>query len=411
MMSAMSSADQGSSGRWFALGAFSLLVVCTQLFWLTFASVSTQAEKAYGVSAGAIGDLAVINPATFVILAIPAGGWMDRNYERTLLAGALFTAVGAVIRAIDPHSYPVAVVGQVVMSVGQPLTLNALTKIAARYFPAREQTTAISIGSAAQFVGILLAVLTSKSLVDAGGFGLLLSVHAAIGVVAAVLVIASLRVPVREDAVVSESHGLGWIRGDRVLWWMAGLLFIGFGVYNALATWLDAIMSAFGHANVGGPLIAVLTVAGIVGAAIIPGFAAARDVRRGLCLVATGVMAVAMLILVWQHHPVVAGIVLAATGLVLLGLLPVVLDWSELRVGAARAGTATGFLLLAGNLGGVVVVLTVQVIAGTTANGTHLKHASAALLVMALWAIPGLFFASRLPKHVAGHDELTRSGR
>ncbi len=44
--------------------------------------------------------------------------------------------------------------------------------------------------------------------------------------------------------------------------------------------------------------------------------------------------------------------------------LPVVLDWSELHAGPERAGGTAGFLLLAGNLGGVILVLIIQAAIG-----------------------------------------------
>lgn len=376
--------------------SFSALVVASQVLWLSFASITTDAAGKLGVSEGAIGDLAVINPATFVILAIPAGRWMDRHYGRTLAAGALFTAGGAVIRAIDPGSYALICVGQIVMSIGQPLILNGLTKIAARYFPPEQRTTAISIGSASQFVGILIAVLASGPLYDAGGLRLLLYVHAAIAVVTAVAVLVSLRVPPTYEVEIHEPESMAWLRGDRTTWWLAALLFVGFGSYNALATWLDSIMVDFGHKDVAGGIIAIMTLAGIVGAAVLPGIAAARDARREVALATTVLLAVALVAVVLVHTVVAVGILLAVLGVFLLGTLPVALEWSELHVGGKRAGTATGLLLLAGNLGGVIVVLTVQVVIG---------HPTVALLVMAAWAIPGFLIAMRLPTTIATSRE------
>jgi hypothetical protein len=81
-------------------------------------------------------------------------------------------------------------------------------------------------------------------------------------------------------------------------------------------------------------------------------------------------------------------VALAVEGFVLLACLPVALEWSEVHVGPARAGTATGALLLAGNLGGVVLVLLVQAVVGSP---------YAALLVMAATALPGIAVALRLP--------------
>ena len=118
--------------RWLVLAAFALLVGATQILWLTFAPITPQSQDALGVSEGAIGDLAVINPLMFVLLAIPAGRWLDRRFGTALATGALLTALGALLRIVDTSSYPTVFAGQVVMSVGQPFVLNASTKVAAR---------------------------------------------------------------------------------------------------------------------------------------------------------------------------------------------------------------------------------------------------------------------------------------
>lgn len=389
--------------RVLVLGSFALLVVASQLLWLSFAAISPQAADSMGVSEGAIGDLAVINPAVFVLLAIPTGRWMDRRYGHALGAGAALTATGAVIRAIAPTTYATVAIGQVVMSLGQPLVLNASTKIAARYFPARQQTAAISVATASQFVGILIAVLTSGSLYDAGGLRLLLIVHATVSVVAAVAVLVSLRVrprPVQDagELGATDRRRLAWLRHDPLVWRMAALLFVGFGAYNALATWLDSIMTDFGHEGVAGNVIAAMTFAGILGAALLPGAIASRDARRAHCVVTTLVLAVVMVLLTLSNGVALMSVGLFVVGFFLLGTLPIVLDWSELHVGAARAGVTTGFLLLAGNLGAVFVVLTVQLAVG---------HPRLSLAVVAAWALPGLIIALGLPRHAGTHQRPT----
>ena len=130
------------TARWALLAAFAALVASTQVLWLSFAPVTTRAADALGVSEGAIGDLAVVNPVLYVLLAIPAGRWADRRFGLALSTGAGLTAAGALLRAVNPDSYGWALAGQVVLSVGQPLVLNATTKVAARWFPATERTRA-----------------------------------------------------------------------------------------------------------------------------------------------------------------------------------------------------------------------------------------------------------------------------
>jgi predicted MFS family arabinose efflux permease len=374
--------------RWTVLIGYSLLAASTQLLWLSYAPITTEAHRAMGVSEGAVGDLAGIFPLLYVILALPAGRWLDVRFTRALSAGAVLTGAGAVLRLAGPDSFGWALAGQFVIAAGQPLVLNSITKVAARYFPEHERTAAISVGSVALFAGILAAVLTGGPLFDSGGLGLLVWVQAAVAVTAMVWVLATVRVAAAFPGDPSVAVSLRWLRRDRFMWLLAGLLFVGIGVFNAVATWLDAILGHFGRGGASGYLIAIMTVAGIAGAAVLPEAVAKRDRRRTLLIAAVAVTFVAYPLIAALPNVVVVGVVLFVQGFVLLAGLPVVLDWSELHAGPDRAAAAAGFLLLAGNLGGVVLVLIVQLLIG---------NAYLALAALSVVALPGLWLALRLP--------------
>ncbi len=378
--------------RWVILSGYALLAACTQLLWLAYAPITTQANHIMGVSQGAVGDLAGIFPFMYVVVALPAGRWLDSRFARALSLGAVLTAAGGVLRLAGPTSYGWALAGQFVTALGQPFVLNSITKVAARYFPTRERTVAISIGSVALFIGILAAVLTGTPLLHAGGLVLLLQVQAAVAVLAAVWVLIAVRTPAAFPGDPSVAVSLRWLRNDRFMWLLAGLLFIGMGVFNAVATWLDSILTHFGHGSASGYLIAIMTVGGIAGGALLPGIVAPRDQRRAMLRVALIVTAVAFAVIAGIHDPVVGGIVLFAAGFFLLAGLPVVLDWSEPHAGPERAGGAAGFLLLAGNLGGVVLVLIVQAAIG---------NPYFSLGALAVCCLLGLALAARLPSRGA----------
>src|SRR5437764_2033649 len=283
--------------RWAILAGYGLLAASTQLLWLTYAPITTQAHKVMGVSAGAAGDLAAIFPLMYVVLALPAGRWLDAQFERALSARAILTAGGGLLRLAGPTSYGWALAGQFVVAAGQPLVLNSITKVAARYFPAPERTAAISAGSVSLYLGILAAVLSGGPLFDAGGLRLLLTVQAAVAVVAAAWVLVALRTPAAFGGDAAVAVSLRWLWGDRFLWVLAGLLFVGMGVFNAVATWLDSILTHFGHGGASGYLIAIMTVGGIAGGALLPGIVARRDQRRGMLEVAVVVTAVAFAVM------------------------------------------------------------------------------------------------------------------
>jgi MFS family permease len=378
--------------RWVILAGYALLAASTQLLWLAYAPITTQTHRIMGVSQGTVGDLAVIFPLMYVILALPAGRWLDARFGRALGLGAGLTAAGALLRLAGPSSYGWAVAGQFVIAAGQPFVLNAITKVAARYFPAKERTVAISVGSVALFVGILGAVLSGAPLLHAGGLTLLLWVQAAVALIAAGWVLATVRVPATFPGDPSVALSLRWLRGDRFIWLLAGLLFVGIGVFNAVATWLDSILTHFGHGGASGYLIAVMTAGGIAGAALLPDLVARRDQRRRMLEIAVVVSAVAFAVMAGVHSPAVGGVVLFVAGFFLLAGLPVVLDWSELHAGPERAGAAAGFLLLSGNLGGVILALLVQAVVGNP----YLSLGALSVICLA-----GLALATRLPARVA----------
>ena len=361
---------------------------CTQLLWLSYAAITTDTQHAMGVSEGAVGDLAVVFPLVYVVLALPSGRWLDANFARALSTGAVLTAGGGLLRVVAPTSYGWAFAGQCLIAAGQPLVLNAITKTAARYFPAAERTAAVSVGSVSMFLGVLVAVLSGRPLFDAGGLGLVVWTQAGLAVFAAAWVLAAVRVPAayQDDATVAVT--LGWLKRDRFMWLLAGLLFIGMGEFNAVATWLESILDHFGRGNAAGWLIAIMTGAGILGAGLLPAAVARRDRRRTLLLVVVCVTALAFAAIAIGHNVGFIAFVLFVEGFVLLAALPVVLDWSELHAGEERAASAVGFLLLAGNLGGIVLTVVVQLM---------IDNAYAALVTLSVVAIAGVPVSIRLP--------------
>ena len=115
------------------------------------------------------------------------------------------------------------------------------------------------------------------------------------------------------------------------------------------------------------------------------------------------VTAVAFAVIAVVHSPAVGGVVLFVAGFFLLAGLPVVLDWSELHAGPERAGAAAGFLLLSGNLGGVILALIVQAVVGNP----YLSLGALSVVCLA-----GLALATRLPaRGPAATPEAASTGR
>lgn len=344
--------------RWQILAAYGLAAASTQMLWVTFAPITTESAHTLHASVAAVGNLAAIFPLIYVVLALPTGRWLDRNFDVALRAGAVLTGAGALLRLIMPDSFAWQLFAQVVIALGQPLVLNGITKLAARYFPAEERPIAIGLGSVSLFVGIMIAMAGGPALFAAGGLGPVLGVEAAIAAVGGIALAFALRTP-PAFALQAPTGQRAWLPKQPLLWKLGALLFVGMGIYNVLATWLQPILAPLGAGGLSGDLLALMTLTGIVGAGVLPPIVAARGWRRHTLIAAVAWTLLTAVAIDLQQSVLWLALWLGVEGVLLLASLPVVLDWAEVHVGAGEQGGAVGFLMLAGNLGGFVLVVAI----------------------------------------------------
>ncbi|HYB22467.1 MAG TPA: MFS transporter, partial [Solirubrobacteraceae bacterium] len=350
-------ASTTKTNGWWVIVAYALVCAATQVLWLTYAAITTESAHHYGVSASAIGWLAEIFPLLYVVLAIPAGILLDRWFRPALAAGGALVAIGGLVR-LGGDTFAWALAGQTLVAVAQPVVLSAVSKLAGEYLPHEQRADGISLGSAGNFVGMLVALLLGPTLGAHGHLERLLVLEAAIGVLAAVALALTLR---RGGAHASTEHAAIEGSAARALWRLepmriqCGLVFLGFGIFVALATWLQTLLQpAHVSETTAGVLLVGMVIAGIVGCAALPPFVARRHAERGFMRTAVLVgcgSCVTLGIAPWLGTRALA---LVAIGIVLLPALPVILTMSDQLAGAA-AGTAGAIIWMAGNLGGLVV--------------------------------------------------------
>jgi predicted MFS family arabinose efflux permease len=371
--------------------AYSLVAAATQILWLTYAPIDTSSAHHYGVSTGAIGWLAEIFPLLYVVLALPAGRVLDASFRPALAGGGALVALGGLLRLVD-QTFAWAMAGQVAVAVAQPLVLNAVGKLAADYLPVEERPAGIAVGAGASFAGMLLALLLGPTLGGGGHIVRLLMVEAVLAVVAAAVLAWELRAPAPNEGRAEESATVE-TSAVRRLWAhpqmrnMAGLVFVGFGVFVALTTWLQTLLEPAGVSEGGaGALLVGMLVVGMIGCAVLPPLVDRRGAERTFMLAAAATAIVGPLLLGLATPVAARAVVLAAMGFVLLPALPIILTAAERLSGPAQAGTAGAIVWLAGNLGGLVVALVVQAL---------VHHPTPAFLSMAALSIPSLWFAAK----------------
>jgi predicted MFS family arabinose efflux permease len=381
--------EQARPRGWPVIVAYSLVCAGTQLLWLTFAPIATGTARHYGVSVSAVGWLAEIFPLLYVVLAIPAGRLLDSRFRPSLAAGGALMAAGGLLRLGGP-TFAWAMAGQVAVAVAQPVVLSAMGKVAGDYLPVDQRPAGIAVASAASFAGMLLALILGPTLGAHGHIGRLLVVEAALSVLAALALALALRRPGQPSEESAAIEG----GTARALWalpamrTLCGLVFVGFGVFVALATWLQTLLDPSGVSEqTAGVLLVGMVVAGIVGCAVLPPLLARRRAERAfmLCAVLTSALGCAALGAA-SMLGVRAGVI-AVMGFAMLPALPVVLTAAE-RLAGAAAGTAGAIVWMAGNLGGLVVALIVQIL---------VHEPLAAFLAMAAFSLLGVPLAARFP--------------
>jgi predicted MFS family arabinose efflux permease len=369
--------------------AYALVAAATQVLWLTYAPIDTSAAHHYGVSTGAIGWLAEIFPLLYVVLALPTGRLLDAGFRPSLASGGALVALGGLLR-LGGQTFAWAMAGQVAVAIAQPLVLNAVGKLAADYLPEEERAAGIAVGAGAGFAGMLLALVLGPTVGGGGHIVRLLIVEAVLAVAAAAALAWELRAPAPNEGAESAAvagHAVRRLWSRPRMRNMAGLVFVGFGVFVALTTWLQTLLEPAGVSEGGaGALLVGMLVVGMVGCAVLPPLVDRRGAERAF-MRAAALAAILGPTLLAVATPVAArAVVLAAMGFVLLPALPIILTAAERLSGQALAGTAGAIVWLAGNLGGLVVALVVQAL---------VHHPTAAFLAMAAVSLPALPLAQR----------------
>jgi predicted MFS family arabinose efflux permease len=379
----------GNSSGWLTIAAFASVCAGTQLLWLTYAPVDTGSAHYYGVSTSAVGWLAEIFPLLYVVLAIPAGRLLDTHFRPALLAGGALMAAGGLLR-LGGQTFAWAMAGQLAVAVAQPIVVSAMGKVSAGYLPVDRRAAGIAVASAGSFAGMLLALILGPTLGAHGQIERLLIVQAALGVLAAVAMALTLRRPryLGEESAVVEGGAV------RALWalpemrTLCGLAFVGFGVFVAIATWLQTLLHPAGISEQSaGVLLVAMVVAGIVGCALLPPLIARRGAERAFMRAAVLTSALGCAALgAFTMLGARAGVV-TVMGLIMLPALPVILTAAERLAGSAE-GTAGAIIWMAGNLGGLVVALVVQAL---------VDEPAAAFLAMGAVSLLGVPLAARFP--------------
>jgi cyanate permease len=352
--------------RWVMLLAFMLAIAANQVLWITFAPITGEAAKYYGVPDLSIGLLSLIFMLVYVVVAIPASWAIDTfGLRKAVGFGAVLTGVFGLLRGLVAQNYTLVLVCQIGIAVGQPFILNAITTVAARWFPLAERATASGLGSLAMYCGVLMGLALTPYLMIHFGIGGVLMIYGIAAALAAVafFALARERPPTppsppdqAERSLVFDGFKQALRQRDFIV--LMVIFFVGLGVFNSVTTWIEDIVRPRGFSvtqagNAGGLMI----LGGIIGALVLPTLSDHYHRRTPFLVAALLGAIVALGGLIFATGYVLLLASAAVLGFFLLSAGPIGFQYGAEVTFPAPEGTSNGLLLLTGQVSGIAFIL------------------------------------------------------
>lgn len=371
-----------------------LVVFANQNIWVTFSPVVTNASADLGVSVTLVGFLAITYPIFFLILTVPSGILLDKNFKVWLSLGAVLTLFGGVGRLADTSSYVWLFACQLGGALAQPFLLNGFVPFATRVYEARRAFT-ISMLSLSMYLGTIFALGAGEALYEAGGILYLAIPPALISVVGLVLFFGG--IPAVESKVMEvKKLNLRGVVRRKDLWIVGLILGLGVAAFDNLSTWLEPALQPVGLESIAGDVVAVAIIVGLVGVILIPSRICARNLRTRYLRLIIPIITLFFAILAFVATRITLFALLGVGGFLMLPAYPIIMDWIGKFHEKDVQGSATGLVGLVSRV--ISVSLTLAAAWFIFSTTVYFLFLTAALLV-------AFVFSMVLPK-----DEKMTSG-
>jgi MFS family permease len=351
--------------RWVVLITFMLVVAVNQLLWITFAAITSDAAIYFGVSHLSIGLLSMIFMIVYIIVSIPAS-WMIDMYGLRIAVGvgAALTGIFGLMRGLVGQDYTLILIAQIGIAVGQPFILNAITTVAAHWFPISERATASGFGSLAMYLGIILGLALTPFLTLRSGIHSMLLIYGITSVAMALAFVASARErpptppnPLGQEERSLVFEGLKQMLRKKEFILLLVVFFIGLGVFNAVTTWIEDIVSPRGFSITQAGLTGgLMVIGGIVGALIVPMLSDRARKRVPYLILAVAGATIGLIGITFAPNYVLLLLSAFVMGFFLLSAGPLGFQYGAEITYPAPEGTSNGLLLLMGQISGIAFI-------------------------------------------------------
>ncbi len=359
--------------RWVVLAGFGGVAMVSQMLWLNFTPLLSDIQKRYQVSEmTALFSLVLVFPLLYVLFSIPAGILIDKKgYRFSVAWGGIIMAAFSLLRIIDTSFYCI-VAGQVGVALAQPFIVNAIAKLASDWFSEEQGAMANGLGTVGMFLGMALGLILTPYLVDTLNFQMAMVVFAGISIAAAGFYIYADRSPppvIHSASSASQWNGIGNLLKNKYLILLFFISFLGLGFFNGLMSLIEPLLAPRGFSSKEAGLAgSIMIFGGIGGAAVIPALSDHFRKRKPFFLLSVLFSLVALYPFGTINNYTAILVLSGAIGFFFLPAYALLLEMCSELAGETWTGSATGLLMLAGNAGGVVVPLSMEIVKGDSGS-------------------------------------------
>lgn len=362
--------------RWVILFAVVPIILCTEMFWLSLAPISSLVQEYYHIGSMEVSLFTSSYMIMYILFTLPASWVIDKfGYRPSLIIGALLTALFGVLRIFVADNFTAVLVTQFIIAAGQPFLLNISTKIPANWFPVTERSVAAGILTMAQYLGFVVPMILSPILAESYTISTLYIVYGIIAVVCTLVAILLTKerpaLPPGPDALKENLSPASMIRLFKNINFLYVLIiaFISMGIFNTLLTLIESIVTPRGLSiNEAGMIGSVFVIAGILGAVILPIISDKLRRRKPLFVLGITLLAPLYFGITYVNDFLPLILLSGVAGFTIMGLAPILFQHGAEVAYPAQEGTSLGLILLMGQISGALFVFLFEAISQSTGS-------------------------------------------
>ncbi|MCL4560880.1 MAG: MFS transporter [Chloroflexi bacterium] len=395
--------------RWVVLGVFMFVNLTIQILWICFAAITGPAASYYGVTDLQIGFLAMSFMLVYIPLSIPISWIIDTyGFRKAVSAGAVLMGVFGLARGVFASNYSLVVACTLGIAAAQPFLLNAITTVAARWFPVDERATASGLAMVASFLGIAAGMVLTPILFLQYGIGAMLLIYGGVAAFSSVLfVVLSREAPPTPPCEPGQEEralmldGLKNMLKIKEIWFLLFLFLVGMGVFNGISTWVEEIVRPRGFSiTQAGDLGGFMLIGGIAGAAILPALSDKYRNRKLFLLLGMTMSIPGLLGVTFAASYGIMAASMSMLGFFMMGLAPIGYQYAAEITFPAPEGTSNGLLNLAGQAS-VVFIFSMEAFKSPDGSFTRSLLAFVGLMVVCVFLIASLRESSLIKAQIA----------